>query len=431
LRRFVTRLTTPLTVAAVLVAALAIAPAAHAARGLEVAIEDEDVFVTGSQYNADKGYQQLTKLGVSRMRVVVGWANVLAAGAKSRRPPAKIRYDWRGLDNVVASSAARGIKVQFTVAGPAPAWATGDHRMGPNRPDPAAFGRFASDLAEHFKGKVDRYSIWNEPNYPSWLAPQTTAPQQYRALYLAGYKAIKAVDDTNQVLIGETVPFAANSKATAPLAFLRSLFCVDQSGKPTASCAKLRADGFAHHPYDFDHPPNYAFPGADNVTIGTLGRLTTFLDALSRRRLLTTPSGGPMPLYLTEFGYFASGRRAFPVAKRRRYLVQAFQVAARNPRVRELVQYLLVAPPPKFPFNTALLDASGRPLATFTGLASWAQGAIKAGRAAAPESTQKPATPAPPKPPPTTTTPPTTTSPPPTSTGGGSSGGTGGASPGP
>jgi hypothetical protein len=366
------------------------------------------------------------------MRVVVGWANVLAAGAKSRRPPAKIRYDWRGLDNVVASSAARGIKVQFTVAGPAPAWATGDHRMGPNRPDPAAFGRFASDLAEHFKGKVDRYSIWNEPNYPSWLAPQTTAPQQYRALYLAGYKAIKAVDDTNQVLIGETVPFAANSKATAPLAFLRGLFCVDQSGKPTASCAKLRADGFAHHPYDFDHPPNYAFPGADNVTIGTLGRLTTFLDALSRRRLLTTPSGGPMPLYLTEFGYFASGRRAFPVAKRRRYLVQAFQVAARNPRVRELVQYLLVAPPPKFPFNTALLDASGRPLATFTGLASWAQGAIKAGRAAAPESTQKPATPAPPKPPPTTTAPPTTTSPPPTSTtGGGSSGGTGGASPGP
>jgi Cellulase (glycosyl hydrolase family 5) len=424
LRRFVTRLTTPLTVAAALVAALAIAPAAHAARGLEVAIEDEDVFVTGSHYSADKGYQQLTKLGVSRMRVVVGWANVLAAGARSRRPPRKVRYDWRGLDNVVASSAARGIKVQFTVAGPAPAWATGDHRIGPNRPDPAAFGRFATDLAEHFKGKVDRYSIWNEPNYPSWLAPQATAPQQYRALYQAGYKAIKAVDRTNQVLIGETVPFAANSKATAPLAFLRALFC--------AGCAKLQADGFAHHPYDFDHAPNYAFPGADNVTIGTLGRLTTFLDGLSRRRLLTTPSGGPMPLYLTEFGYFASGRRAFPIAKRRRYLIQAFQIAARNARVRELVQYLLVAPPPKFPFNTALLDASGKPLATFSALSTWAQGAIKAGQAAAPQSTQTPAAPSPPKAPPTTTTPPTTTSPPPTSTtGGGSSGGTGGASPGP
>ena len=47
-------------------------------------------------------------------------------------------------------------------------------------------------------------------------------------------------------------------------------------------CPKLKADGYAHHPYDFRHAPNFQYPGADNVTIGTLSRLTRALDRLKR-----------------------------------------------------------------------------------------------------------------------------------------------------
>ena len=55
--------------------------------------------------------------------------------------------------------------------------------------------------------------------------------------------------------------------------------------------------------------------------------------------------GGRMPLYLTEYGYFASGHRALPRSTRSRYLQQAYSIALKNSRVKSQLQYLLVSPP--------------------------------------------------------------------------------------
>ena len=93
---------------------------------------------------------------------------------------------------------SRGIKLQLTITGPAPASATADHKIGGNRPDPVKFAAFARTVAVHFKGRVDRYSIWNEPNLSAWLSPSKSAPQLYRSLYKAGYTAIKTVDPQGQ-----------------------------------------------------------------------------------------------------------------------------------------------------------------------------------------------------------------------------------------
>ena len=139
----------------------------------------------------------------------------------------------------------------------------------------------------------------------------------YRKLYIAGYRAIKGVDPSAAVLIGETSPYALRGRAIAPLTFLRQLACVSKSYKLSNGCVKkapwpgggpLLADGYAHHPYD-RHSPTYKYPGSDNVTIGTLYRLTAALDRLARVHALRQPGGLPLDLYLTEFGYFGSGKR--------------------------------------------------------------------------------------------------------------------------
>ena len=80
--------------------------------------------------------------------------------------------------------------------------------------------------------------------------------------------------------------------------------------KRVRSCAPLKADGYAHTPADFRHAPNFQYPGADNVTLGTLRRLALALDKLSRVSALRKNGGGRMPVYLTEYGYFATGHRA-------------------------------------------------------------------------------------------------------------------------
>jgi hypothetical protein len=189
-----------------------------------------------------------------------------------------------------------------------------------------------------------------------------------------GYASIKAADPAAKVLIGETAPSERRGWSTAPLAFLRGVTCVNTKYKRTRSCPKLKADGYAHHPYDFAHAPNYRFPGADNVTIGTLSRLTRALDKLSRAGVLRMNGGGRMPLYLTEYGYFASGHRALSKKLRSRYLQQAYSLALKNPRVKSQLQYLLVSPPrgvrASF-FDLGLVTPGGTRNAGYNALKRW------------------------------------------------------------
>jgi hypothetical protein len=250
--------------------------------------------------------------------------------------------------------------VQLTIGGPTPAFATGNRKLGIYKPDVAQFAAFAREAAAHFRGRVDRYAIWNEPNHVAWLAPHKTAPSQYRALYAAGYAAIKSVDPAAQVLIGETSPYNKKGAAMSPLKFLRGAACVDRKWRRRCQ-NPLLTDGYAHHPYEFEHGPRYKYPGRDNATIGTLGNLTKALDRLRKGRALLPASGKRVDLYLTEFGYFGTGRRKVAEAKRVKWLREAYKIAVLHPRVRQLLQYQLVSPPVRYTtFDTALLPPDGR-----------------------------------------------------------------------
>jgi hypothetical protein len=212
-----------------------------------------------------------------------------------------------------------------------------------------------------------------------------SGPALYRSLYLAGYSAIKRADPGAQVLIGETSPFdlGHGRNAMSPLKFLRGVTCAKGNYKRAKRCGTLKTDGYAHHPYDFDHKPTYRYPGKDNVTIGVLPRLTTALAKLQKAKLLTTSSGGVPEVYLTEYGYFSSGKRKVSPAKHGRYLVQAFTIAQRNPSVRQMLHFLLVKPTRHFSsFDTSLASRSGATGVAFKMLAAWAQRVGAAGEIA-------------------------------------------------
>ncbi|MEA2308718.1 MAG: hypothetical protein QOI65_1004 [Thermoleophilaceae bacterium] len=356
--------------------------------GFEIAVADDPVFIRRDYYEIEHGYARLRELGVSWLRMNAIWHSVAGRTAALRHPPLRPRYDWTSFDVAIRSAHDHGVQVELHLTGPAPAWATGDGKVGVERPDPRAYAAFVRAAALHFRGRVHRYSIWNEPNFVSWLSPQSEAPRLYRRLYEAGYAEIKRVDPTAQVLIGETAPFRLLGAATAPLRFLRALTCANVAYRPARPCRPLRADGYAHHPYDFLNTPERPYPGADNVTIGSLGRLTGALDRLAAARLLMTPTGRPLPVYLTEFGYFRRGDRVLPPRRRAAYLRRAFAIAERGyPRVRQLLQYLLVSPPPNYRggrFDTSILLRSGVRTPSFDALSAWARLERLRGRVATP-----------------------------------------------
>jgi hypothetical protein len=360
--------------------ALTSGASAHAAPGMELAVMDDAVLTNHLYGNYLKTLRLVSKLRASRIRANVSWRYVLGRSAKLRKPPKHVSYNWTGYDGLIREATRRHIRVELTLTGPAPAYATGNHRIGHVSPKANAFKAFASAAAQHFLGKVDRYSIWNEPNYRGWLAPMSAAPRLYRALYTAGYTAIKSADPSAQVLIGETSPFAIRDRATAPLQFLRAVTCASRAYTAARTCEPLVADGYAHHPYDPAHAPTYRYPGADNVTLGTLDRLTHALNKLASAGLLRTPRGRALDVYVTEYGFFASGKKRLPPAQHARYLVQAFAMAQANPRVRQMLQYLILKPRGNLRhWDTSIADRNGHPSLAFKRLAAWASSALASG----------------------------------------------------
>jgi Cellulase (glycosyl hydrolase family 5) len=350
----------------------------RAARGMELALQDDATFlIGGKRVTREKGFNYARQLGVTRLRVNLLWSYTMPRDVyNARRKPARIQYLFDQVDTLVDEAARKGIRVHLSLTGPAPRWA----RPKPSiqqawyKPNSREFGKWAGVVAQHFAGRVDRYSIWNEPNWRTWLGPLKSAPGIYRSLYSRGYAAIKKADPRAKVLIGETSPTERKGLSTAPLAFLRKVLCVNATYKRSAKCPKLKADGYAHHPYDFAHAPNFKYPGADNVTLGTLSRLTKALDKLSRSGALRHNGGGRMPVYLTEYGYFATGHRALPAKKRVRYLQQGYSIALKNSRVKSQLQYLLVSPPKSSSsafFNLALLTTRGAKYPQYNGLVRW------------------------------------------------------------
>ncbi len=106
----------------------------------------------------------------------------------------------------------------------------------------------------------------------------------YSAIYQAEYAAIKRVDPSAQVLIGETSPRPESTVFISEL--MRG--------------STLVADGYAHHTYQ-ESDPNY--PDPNRLGIGRLDVLRQMLDDGAARGTLRTPQGNPLPIYITEMGY--------------------------------------------------------------------------------------------------------------------------------
>jgi hypothetical protein len=375
---------------ALALAALA-SPAAHAARRMEVALMDDQVFVERAYYDRERALTQAHDLDVTRIRANVTWTDANRSQVNRTKRPRKIRYDWAKWDSLIDAAARHGIRVQLTLTGPGPAYAMIDHRPGVFGPSASAFASFVRAAVRHFKGRVDRYAIWNEPNHISWLQPFDLDAAIYRDLYRAAYAAAKSQDRHAKVLIGELVPYGSGA-AYAPIRFLRAVTCTSLLRRATPSrppllrrdpCRALRADGIAQHPYDYKKGTRSLDIDEDSATVDRLWQLSGMLRSLSHTGALTTPGGHTLPIYLTEFGYFHTGGYRISEKRRAKLLPRGFALAQRDPLVREMTQYTFVTPPygllGSF-FDLSILDLAGHPLPPYESLRSWVKKAARSGR---------------------------------------------------
>jgi cellulase (glycosyl hydrolase family 5) len=298
----------------------------------------------------DAALDEIRAFGVTQIRQLVYW-QTFAPGPNRKTKPSFNASDPNAypqlgrLDVLIDSARARGINVILTPTGPVPRWATGSKKGHLNRPNARQFGQFVTALARRYGDRVDTWSVWNEPNQPQFLMPQyrkkrPVSPGLYRNLYRAAYRAIRSVPENrrDKVLIGETSP-RGNENVVHPLTFLRGVTCLNARYKKTRSCARLQADGYAHHAYTTRIGPRFEPSDKNDVTIGVLDRLVNALDRVGRARGL--PRG--LKIYLTEFGIQSEPDRISGVsfARQPAYYAIAEHMAYVNPRVALFSQYLM------------------------------------------------------------------------------------------
>ena len=240
---------------------------------------------------------------------------------------------------VVSAAEASGLDVLLTPVGPA------------RRPSPAGYGAFVRGLGARFP-EVHRWGLWNEPNQTRWLRPQyvhgrLVSPARYRALARAGIAALRATGHgRDAILLGETAPLGRPGVFPSPATFIRALL---------AHGPRLHVTGFAHHPYTngAQAPPRArpALPG--QISIGDTARLERLLAQGARNSAIPRH----LPIWFTEFGYQTDPPDAtlgVPYARQAAYLNEADAIAAADPRVVAVSQYLLVDDRDVFGFQSGL-----------------------------------------------------------------------------
>ena len=287
---------------------------------------------------------------------------------KGRKAP-RAQYDWAAYDSLIADAARHGIRLQMTFTGPAPAWATSNRQGRRARRARGAVRAVRARRGQALQGPrgplldLERAELAHparadqatcRKNHWGKRLRRRASAALYRALYVAGHRAVKAVDPQAQVLFGELAPQASGTPreptayASSPLAILREITCSKRSWKAARRCPRLRRGRLRPAPLRLHAPRPTRSSGAR--TTSRWPRSTgsrRALDRLAARGALRTPSGAPMELYLTEHGYMQSGRADAARDHPRRLPHAELRPALAHPRVRQLLQYLLTAPPPR------------------------------------------------------------------------------------
>jgi hypothetical protein len=231
-------------------------------------------------------YALLDEMGVEWILYTFYWHRI---------EPENDKWNFSHYDSYVDKGKAAGKKIVAVLAYDA-SWLYKDgerkrYVSGENLP---YYLRFIEETVKHFRGQVDAWEIWNEPNFSYWKG----SDDDFFALTAAAALKIKELDPDSEILGG--------AFWRVPEIFINRMF---ESG------ALDTVTGLAFHPYATN-------PGA---TVKLYDKLSVIL----KKRAFT------MPVWITEVGYPTGGWYPTSISEddQPAYIVKTLTgLAARGPR---------------------------------------------------------------------------------------------------
>ncbi len=258
------------------------------------------------------------------------WRNIEGQG--------KGRFEWNEPDRIMKAIDDASLKVVARVDGYA-TWARAEQVYPDDGPPDrmSDWADFLTALATRYRGRIDGYEIWNEPNLTREWARKPPSAVEYTEMLRASYRAIKAADPQAIVITGAPSPTTETSVNARPdTTFLREMY---------AAGARGNFDVLGVHAAGFKSPPetdpavvaNDPRLNNNDPSPHELRRAYTFRRVEDLRQIMVENGDADKSVAVLEMGWTSDNRptsdyrwHAVTEQEKADYLARAFRYARTN-----------------------------------------------------------------------------------------------------
>ena len=289
------------------------------------------VFLWGHREEADRDLKLAKEAGFTWVKQRFEWRNI--------EKVKKNEFEWHEPDLVIDKINKSGLGIIARMDNQ-PDWARKDKIFPASGPPDNIedWKDFVQDFAERYKGKVQIYEIWNEPNISrEWgnLKPDAKA---YTEMLRVSYTEIKKIDPNAVIVSAGLSPTTEQSdRAISDTVFLKEMYA--NGAKAYFDMLGVHAPGFKAAP-DMDpaavaRDPALSNPGDPSPE--SAKRVYAFRHAEDMRQIMVENGDQEKQVALMEMGWTTDTRPNSPYAwhavtqeQQAEYLVKAMQYARAN-----------------------------------------------------------------------------------------------------
>jgi hypothetical protein len=262
------------------------------------------VFLYWHQEIADRDLQLVEDAGFRWVKQEIPWREVEGHG--------KGIWQWHKPDRIMDQIEAHNLKVIVRL-GSQPAWAsqTPLPEVAPPE-DLQDFYDYVYTVAKRYKGRVEAYQIWNEPNLAREWGGRPPNPAEYVDMLKVGYSAVKAADPAAIVISAGMAPTTRNDAEAMPdIYYIQGIY--DAGGSPYFDVLGVHAPGYKSPP-EIDPAVVAADPILSNGDSAPeeLRRVYAFRRVEDLRGIMERNGDTAKKVAILEFGWTVEPRQDSP-----------------------------------------------------------------------------------------------------------------------
>ncbi|MDX1523257.1 MAG: beta-galactosidase [Anaerolineae bacterium] len=279
---------------------------------------------------ADRDIKLVKDAGFRWIKQEIPWREVEGA--------AKGAWQWENTDRVMDQIDSQELKM-IARLGVQPQWAAPKVPLPEISPPENLqdFYDYVFAVAERYKGRIEAYQIWNEPNLAREWGGRPPNAAEYTELLKIGYQAVKAADPQAVVISAGLAPTTqTNAEAIPDTYFIQGMY--DAGAAPYYDALGVHAAGYKSPP-ETDLETIAATPELNNFDSGPkeLRRVYGFRHVEDMRAIMVENGDEAKKVVVLELGWSIDPRPDSPyhwhaVTKQQqdKYLQRAYAYAAEH-----------------------------------------------------------------------------------------------------